>query len=198
MLTNCSGIMRMSGTSQEPLEPCTSTSSKDSFLSASHGVGDDGRFAVAQCCTGCTGCNSSTSVPLRQYCGHLFVPLFLPPGSFGASGENLRDGNGMTNDRRNGEPPDSLRVFTKGQDGWRIWGDSPEIVRRECFLASKLFQNLSHCAWICMDASLRKGAKTSPEAHPCRNPGCPLTHDPCPSLAEAQLPNLPAPLKVWC
>ena len=75
-----------------------------------------------------------------------------------------------------------------------IWGDSPETVVFGFQTIPSYSIILSHGPWMPPPS---KGAKTNPEAHPCRNPGCPLKHDPCPSLAEAQLPNLPA-LKVCC
>jgi hypothetical protein len=75
-----------------------------------------------------------------------------------------------------------------------IWGDSPETVVFGFQTIPSYSIILSHGPWMPPPS---KGTKTNPEAHPCRNPGCPLKHDPCPSLAEAQLPNLPA-LKVCC
>ena len=53
----------------------------------------------------------------------------------------------MINDRRNGEPQGSLRVFHEQGSGWSgNWGRYGEIVRRQWFLGSKLFQAiLSSC-----------------------------------------------------
>lgn len=95
----------------------------------------------------------------------------------------------------------------KGQDGWGIGRDMGRSSDRSempvpkysktCLIAQGIPMesrwNPNGIPWMTPPS---KGAKTNPEVHPCKNPGCPLKHDPCPSLAEAQLPNLPAPLKV--
>ena len=93
------------------------------------------------------------------------------------------EGNEMINDRRNGEPQGSLRVFHEQGSGWSgNWWRYGEIVRRQWLLGSKLFQNLYLVSWP-MDAPSKQRNKDQSRS---------------PSMQESRLPAETWSLPITC